>query len=285
MDNEAHYNARAAIPDHPAIYADWAARSQAVRAKCTDCLDIAYGPGKREVLDFFPAMTPDAPLALYLHGGYWQWNDKAGFSFLAESLVRAGFSTAIANYPLAREATIPDMVEAARRAVACLWHGAERRLRGNPDRLYVIGHSAGAHLAASLVATDWPAWDAALPPDVIKGTLAMSGIYDLRPLVPTTMNEALGLTEDSARAVSPLFAEPRSKAPLVLAVGGLESGEFHRQTRTLADAWAAKGVQVATMTQTRHNHLSILEDLADPHGPLLNVLTDLAGRPVSATRT
>ncbi|KJS36975.1 MAG: hypothetical protein VR70_13305 [Rhodospirillaceae bacterium BRH_c57] len=284
MDHEAEYNARATIPDHPAIFEDWARRSQAVRDKCTDCLDISYGPGPRETLDFFPAMTPDAPLAVYLHGGYWQWNDKSGFSFLAESLVRAGFSTAIVNYPLAPDATVPDMVEALRRAIACLWRGAERRLRGDPGRIHLIGHSAGAHLAASLLTTDWPRWEGGLPADIIKGTLAISGIYDLRPLVPTTMNEALGLDDDSAAAVSPLFAEPRSKAPLVLAVGGFESAEFHRQTAELANAWAAKGVQVATMSQTRHNHLTILEDLADPHGPLLKVLTDMAGTPVSATR-
>lgn len=284
MDHEAEYNARAAIPEHPAIFADWAERSAAVRAKCADCLDLSYGNGARERMDFFPAMTPDAPMVLYLHGGYWQWNDKSGFSFLAESLVREGFSTAIANYPLAPDSTIPDMIEAARHAVACLWRAAGQRLRGNRDRIYVIGHSAGAHLAASLMATDWTAWDDGLPPDIIKGTLAISGIYDLRPLVPTTMNQALGLSEDSAQAVSPLFAEPHATGPLVLAVGGLESAEFHRQTATLADAWTAKGVQVATMTQMRHNHLTVLEDLADPAGPLLKVVTDMAGTPVSAAR-
>lgn len=277
MDHEAQYNVRAAIPDHPAIFAAWAERSAAARAKCADCLDLRYGDGPRETLDFFPAMTPNAPIAVYLHGGYWQSLDKSTFSFLGEALVHAGFSAAIVNTPQAPQATLPAIVEAAREALCCIHKAAGHRLRGNGGRLYVIGHSAGAHLAACLLATDWPARDPVLPADLIKGALGISGVYDLRPLVPTSINRALGLDDDSARAISPLFARPHTAGPLVLAVGGLESAEFHRQTNDFAKAWAGQGVQVATMDQTRHDHLSILDDLADPHGPLIDVLCDLAG--------
>ncbi|MGC2857285.1 alpha/beta hydrolase [Novispirillum sp. DQ9] len=285
MDHEAEYNARAAIPEHPAIFDDWAGRSAAARAKCADCLDVRYGDGPRETLDFFPAMTPDAPIVLYLHGGYWQSLDKSMFSFLGEALVHAGLSAAIVNTPQCPDARLPDIVAAARRAAGRVWTAAGQRLRGDRDRLFVAGHSAGAHLAASLFATDWPAFDPALPADLLKGGLGISGVYDLRPLVPTSINKALGLDEATARALSPMFAEPRTAGPLVLAVGGLESAEFHRQTNDFATAWAAKGVQVATMDQTRRNHLTILEDLADPHGPLIEVLTELASGRVSAART
>lgn len=284
MDYEAEYNARAAIPDHPALFEAWVQRSAAVRAKCAECLDIRYGEGDREVLDFFPAMTPDAPIAVYLHGGYWQWNDKSGFTFLAESLVRAGFSTALVNYPLAPSATVPAIVESVRDALAFLWKGADRRLRGARDRLYVIGHSAGAHLAVTAMATDWPARDPALPRDLMKGVLAVSGVYDLRPLVQTSMNDALGLDETGARAASPLFMEPKSAGPLMLAVGGLESGEFHRQSRDLGRAWAEKGVRVAELNLANRNHLTVLEDLAAPDGPLLRTLETMAEMPESAVR-
>lgn len=276
---ETQYNARAAIPDHPGIFADWATRSAAARAKCADCLNLRYGDGARETLDFFPAMTPDAPIAVYFHCGYWQSLDKDTFSFVAEALVHAGFAAAIVNTPQAPATALPAIVEAARAALACIWRAAGTRLRGSRERLFVIGHSAGAHLAACLLATDWPARDPALPAQPIAGALGISGVYDLRPLVPTSINQALGLDDEAAQALSPIFLPPRTAGPLVLAVGGLESLEFHRQTDDFAKAWAARGVQVATMDQTRHNHLTILEDLAAPQGPLIEVLCDLAGPP------
>lgn len=197
-DLEAEYNARAAIPDHPQIFAEWERRSAEARRKAADWLGLEYGPHPRERTDVFPAQNPEAPLAVYIHGGYWQWNDKAMFSFVGDALAQAGFTTAVLNYPQAPDVAVADIADSIRRALGVLWTNAAR-LRCDCRRVYVVGHSAGAHLAAMALATDFPALDASLPKDLIKGVLAVSGVYDLRPLVHTSMNEGPRLHRPVAR--------------------------------------------------------------------------------------
>lgn len=273
MDFEAEYNARAAIPDHPRIFDDWARRSAEVRQRDSVSEDLSYGPGPRQTLDLFPAQDPDAPLVVYLHGGYWQWNDKAGFSFIAPPLVREGVTVAVLNYPLCPDADIPAIAESVRQALGWLWTGAER-LRFDRDRMVLAGHSAGAHLAACAMTTDWAARD--LPADLIKGALLVSGVYDLRPLVHTTMNDALRLTGETAAQASPIDMQPTMRGRVEVAFGGLESGEFIRQSRDFGATWAARGATIAELDLTDRHHLSVVEDLATPDGRLTRALLDIA---------
>lgn len=279
MDHEAEYNARAAIPEHPAIFADWAERSAAVRRRDRVDLDLAYGDGGRETLDLYRSQAPDAPLVVYVHGGYWQWNDKSGYGFLAPPLLREGVAVAMVNYPLCPATPLGTIAASLRKALAWLWHGAHQ-LRFDRERMIVVGHSAGAHLAACAMTTDWPRLDGpgdgpAPPADLVKGGLLISGLYDLRPLVHTSLNAALGLDEDSARAASPAFMEPRLQGPLEIAFGGLESREFIRQSRDFGAAWAARGVTVAEIDLPDRHHLSVLEDLATADGRLTGATLDL----------
>lgn len=264
---EQSYNVRAVVPDYLDIFADWEARSRQARNRLSPLLDCAYGPGKRETLDLYSAGA-GTPLLVYVHGGYWQWNDKAMFGFLAEPLVAAGISVAIINYPLAPTVGVPEIIPSVRRAVAQAWHlGQQHGLDG--DRLFVAGHSAGGHLASWMLATDWAAVDPALPPDPIQGVVAISGIFDLRPLLMISLNEGLRLTADSAVETSPLLAAPVTlAAPLVVAWGEAETLAFISQSRNFAATWGALGLPVTRLPLPDRNHFTVLEDLADPGGAL-----------------
>ena len=261
---ERHYNVRAAIPEHPAIFAAWKARSEAFRKRAGGILDVAYGPSAAEALDLFPAGVRGAPLHLFIHGGYWQALDKADSSFVAEAFVEAGVTVAVANYALCPAVTIEAIVEQMRRALLWLWwHAGE--YDGDAQRIQVSGHSAGGHLVGMLMATDWPGLDDKAPRRLIKSGVAISGLFDLGPLVQTTINDKVGMDAATAGRLSPLFLDPAApESPLLLAVGGLESEGFHGQSDALAAAWRAKGVTVNRLTLPGRHHLSAVEALADP---------------------
>lgn len=261
---ERHYNVRAAIPEHPAIFAAWKARSEAFRKRAGGVLDIAYGPSAAETLDLFPAGTPGAPVHLFIHGGYWQALDKAESSFIAEAFISAGVTVAVVNYALCPAVTIDAIVEQMRRAALWLWRHAGT-YGGDAGGIQISGHSAGGHLVGMLMATDWPKLDAQAPRRLIKSGVAISGLFDLRPLVHTTINDKVGMDTATARRVSPLFLDPAApESPLLLAVGGLESEGFHGQSDALAAAWGKKGVPVERQTLAGRHHLSAVEALADP---------------------
>ncbi|MBB4285216.1 alpha/beta hydrolase [Roseospira goensis] len=275
---EAAYNCRAAVPDHPAIFARWAEHSAAVRTEAGESLrrDLRYGDGSRRTLDLFGGalgMLP-RPLLIFLHGGYWQSMDKSSFSFLAPRLIEAGAAVAVVNYPLCPEASLPVIVAAVREAVQMLWHeatplGLDRR------RFIVAGHSAGGHLVAELMCTRWPDVDAAMPVDAVKGGVALSGLFDLRPLVRTSINEKLGLDGPAAERNSPLFRDPVPGGSLTLAVGELEHEAFHGQAARLAQRWAALGVNETWLTLPGRHHFSVVDALADPYAELFH---DTLGR-------
>ena len=265
---ETQYNARAAVPEYPAIAADWDARSRRLRETQTCRLDLAYGPGERHRLDVFQCGTAGAALYVYIHGGYWQRGDKSGYSFVAQSLLANGIDVALINYGLCPATRFDAVVSDAREAVAWLWRNADE-LGFDRDALHVTGHSAGGHLTAMLLAADWPAVGTDLPADLVKSGLAISGLYELEPLRPTSINEALHLDEETARRHSPIYLRPGTRAPLTLAVGGAESDEFHRQADVLAAAWRAHGSTVGILDVPGLNHFTIVESLASEDGSLL----------------
>ena len=258
---EAQYNARAAVPGHVEIQADWQRRSEQLRAS-RDCrLDLAYADGERHKLDLFTAHTAGAPLHMFLHGGYWQRGDRRANHFVAEGLCAHGVNVAMVGYDLCPSVGLDDIVAQARAALAWLWRNADR-LGFDAERIQVCGHSAGGHLAAMLMATDWPGQGADLPADLIHSGVAVSGLYELEPLRHTSLNEAIAMDAETARRNSPALLPGTGNAPFTAAVGGLESAEFHRQAETLAERWRDRGAAVEVLEVPGSNHFTIVEELA-----------------------
>jgi len=275
---EAQYNARASIPEHPQIFARWKEKSAAARQAHTKRarLDVRYGKGAMETLDLFFAAQANAPLHMFIHGGYWRSLDKSDFSDKAQALVDAGVTVAVVNYSLCPAVTIETIVEEVRRAAAWLWREAPG-LGCDRARFQISGHSAGGHLAAMLVATDWPAYASDLPKAMIHSALLVSGIYEIEPLRHTSMNQDLKLSADDARRLSPIFLTPAARVPMALAYGALESAEFKRQSEDFAKAWRRHGLAIEVAELAGLNHLTIPEELGNPKSALCKTALRLLG--------
>jgi arylformamidase len=263
---DGQYNARAMIPNHAEIFLRWKTRSQQARAQLPCHLDIPYGASAAETFDIFPAAGKSEALLVFIHGGYWRSLDKSDFSFLAHEFGRRGVTLAVPNYGLCPKVGIEDIVKQNLLAIAWLWHyGA--RYGVNPGRLYVAGNSAGGHLTAMMLAARWNTYMPELPYNLIKGGLAISGIYDLEPLVHAPfVNRDLKLDQAQARRLSPVAIPPATTAPLYTAVGGDESDEFKRQNALIARAW--RYAFAGDIPMPGRNHLTIVEELANPASAL-----------------
>src|ERR1700712_2535140 len=204
VDYEVEYNNRARVPENPAIMAGWARDAQAYREAHQGRLKtMAYGPGERHRIDLLSG-DGKGPIVVFIHGGYWQALDGSFFSHLAGGLNAHGIDVAVPSYDLCPNVSVADIVEQMRTA------SRELAKLGRP--LVMSGHSAGGHLAACLLATDWRALDATLPDGLVTSVYSISGLFDMRPLVPTSINNALKLDDASARAVSPLFWQPPARS-------------------------------------------------------------------------
>jgi len=260
------YNNRELVPDHPQYFARWAEGSARARATMTCYLDRDYGPAPGEKLDIFPARKGDGSVLMFIHGGYWRSLDKRDFAYLAPAWVDAGVSLALVNYDLCPQVTVDEIVRQMLRASAWLYRHAEE-YGMDEDRLFVSGWSAGAHLTAMMMAALWPVYESQLPKDLFKGGLAVSGIYDLRPLVQLDfLNADLRLDDAAALKVSPAFLPPATRAPLYTCVGGAESSEFKRQNALIAQRW--RSAVAGDIAMPGHNHFSVVDELANPASAL-----------------
>lgn len=264
---EREYSPRLQIPEYAGYFVRWKQSAQNTRDSLPARLDLAYGTAAAEMLDFFPASRALAPLMIFIHGGYWRVLDKADFSWVAPPYVAAGISVAVLNYGLAPKTPMPEIVNQVRRA--CAWlYGNAPELGFDAHRIFCSGHSAGGHLTGMMLATDWPALSAVLPKRLLAGALAVSGLFDLRPLIHADfLRRDLCLDEAGARALSPAFLPLHNEAPLLRALGARESGEFHRQSELIAAQWpsitSAKVLDVAGC-----DHLSVCDALATPGNEL-----------------
>jgi arylformamidase len=268
VDYEVEYNNRARVPENPSIMAGWARDAAAYRARHAP-RSIPYGPGARNIIDFFPG-DDGGPIVVFVHGGYWQSFDGSSFSHLAGGLNAHGIDVAIPSYNLCPGVTVDDIIQemkAATRELARL---------GRP--LVMSGHSAGGHLAACLLATDWPAFDASLPRDLVVGAYTISGLFELEPMVETSVNKALRLDSAAAVAASPLFWRVPARGSLDAVVGEHESAEYFRQSRTIVDRWGAAGIATRFGVVSDANHFTAIAPLADPQSPMVLRLKELAGR-------
>lgn len=275
--HDAQYNMRAAVPDHAAVFAHWAASGRAARAPGVAPrarLDLGYGPGAAEHLDLFPAgAAPDAPLLVFLHGGYWRAMDKADFSWLAAPYNQRGIAVAVVNYGLAPATALEDIVRQCLRASDWLWRNAGA-LGYSRERMVVAGHSAGGHLGAMLLCAQWARWSSDLPARVYRGAVLISGLYDLDPIMRTPfLNVDLGLTPERVAALSPLYLTPATTVPVITAVGARETAEFKRQTREYQAAWPA--LQRAHVSGARDDHFRICQRLGEPDHELFRRTAEL----------
>ena len=268
VDYEVEYNNRARVPEYPSLFAGWAKDAAAYRARCAP-RTIPYGPGARNVTDFFPG-DRTGPIVVFIHGGYWQSLHGSSFSHLAGGLNAHGISVAIPSYDLCPGGPVDDIIQQMR--------AASRELARLGRSLVISGHSAGGHLAACMLATDWPAFDASLPEDLVVAAYAISGLFDLGPLVETSINNALRLDHAAARAASPLFWNVPIRGSLDAVVGENESAEYFRQSRTIVDLWGAAGAMTRFGVVSGANHFTAIAPLADPESPMVLRLKELAGR-------
>jgi arylformamidase len=246
--------------------AAYAARSREAEQHFLCRKDLRWGAGDDETFDFFPAAHADAPLLLFIHGGYWQELSKNESLFAAPDCVRNGIAYAAMNYTLAPKARLDKIVEQCRRAVA-YFHREARALGFDPRRLYVAGSSAGAHLAAMLLVGGWQG-QLGLSDNCVAGATLLSGIYDIEPLIGTYIDAALRLTGRDTELLSPMRLPPGSGLPVIIAWGEHETSEFKRQSRAYASRMSTAGFRVTAFEAAEANHFDIVFRLADQTSPL-----------------
>ncbi len=272
---EAAYNPRVAVPDAETYLAAYTAQAEAARQRLPGRLDIAYGAAPGERLDIFaPEGAADAPIQVFIHGGYWRALDKSDFSHLAEPLVAAGACAVMVGYDLCPKVTLDVIVREIRGAIRWVYENAAS-FGGDPARLFVSGHSAGAHLAVMAMAHDWPA--EGLPGDIIKGVFAVSGVYALEPVTRISVNAEIGLDLDCALRNSPTLHPPGPVAPLAISVGGDEPREWIAQSEDLYAACRARGVDCSFTRVPGVHHFTILDELARSDSALFRALADQMG--------
>ncbi|MEK7943769.1 alpha/beta hydrolase [Pigmentiphaga sp. YJ18] len=272
------YNARASVPDFDACVREYAELAEAARERCAAVCDLQYGMGAAERLDIFlpAAARQPAPVFVFIHGGYWRSQTKEDAPIMAPAFNAAGVAVAPVEYTLLPEATLGETVRQVRSAVAWIYHHADR-YGLDRDRIHVGGSSAGGHLAGMLAATGWQD-KYRVPDDVIKGVLALSGLFDLRPLCDINVNEWLRLYPDQAERLSPMFSPPRRGLAVVTAVGGLETDGFKNQTAAYEAVCREAGVEVTRVEAAHCNHFNLLCELAKADSPLTRATLDMIGR-------
>ena len=279
IDYEVEYDNRARVPEHEQIFQRWAAESAAYRAQAGGAeLGLHYGPSERQSMDIFPGAdgAATAPLALFIHGGWWLSLQPSMFSQLAAGANKHGVTVAMAGYDLCPQVSIPTIIEQMR--AACLWLWRKYR-----KRITVSGHSAGGHLAACMVATDWKTLDPGAPADLVPAAYAISGVFDLAPLLQISINNELKLDEKTAHACSPLYWDVPPGRSLDAVVGGLESSEFLRQSHTIAEAWRQGPTQTRYEEIAGANHFTAVDPLSDANSAMSKRVAELARAVAAAT--
>ena len=263
---DAEYDQRARHPEHAEIGARWQTASALVQRLESWRGDVRYGPGDNETLDIYPSPHADAPVLVFIHGGYWRSSDKSLHGFLAPSFTASGALVVMPNYALCPAVGIEHIALQLTRCLAWV-HRHAALYGGDPSRIVVAGHSAGGHLASMMLSCRWKEVDPALPAQLVSGALAISGLFDLEPLRHAPfIKDDIRLTPASVKRLSTAFF-PRPRKPLLTAVGGDETAELKRQAALIRDQWGPTSVPVCE-TIPNANHFTILHNLADPNGRL-----------------
>lgn len=264
---DASYNLRAAVPEAVDCLAECARRSAYTRALKPVRLDVAYGPSHGERANVYPAAKPGAPVLVFIHGGYWQRLDKNDFDYVLDPFLDAGVAAVNVNYTLIPTVTMDEIVRQVRSAIAWAWREA-KHFNGDPERLHVAGHSAGAHLTTMAALTDWQGFAPGLPADPIKSATAVSGVYDLEPIRLSAQNAGVKLDAATARRNSPALYVRKAVPPLMLAVGANETPDFIRQQRDFAALMTKLRAPVTAIEIPKRHHFDVTHELADARAEL-----------------
>jgi arylformamidase len=276
IDYEVEYNNRARVPEHPEIFARWqrdgaAYRDEAMKEGRAE-IGLKYGPSPRQTIDVFNARGgKPGPLALFIHGGYWRSLEPSSFSQMARGMNAHGITVAVSGYDLAPQVSIGEIVRQTQQACLFLWKRYQRWIMAS-------GHSAGGHLAACMIATDWKAVHASAPADLVPVGYAISGLYDLEPLLHLATNADFKLDAAEARRISPLYWPVAKGRALDAVVGGDESSEFLRQSKIIVDGWRAAGAETRYEAIPGMNHFTVCDAMTDPGSAMTRRLVELAKR-------
>jgi arylformamidase len=270
---DAQYNLTAMFPEAAARYEEFCWReSEDVRSELDHRLNVPFGPTLAEHVDLYPA---GRNVLVYVHGGFWCLRTSKEFGFVARGPVSQDVATVVTNYDLCPRVTIDEIVRQTRAAVAWTYENAAS-FGGDPGRIHVAGHSAGGHLVAMLLATDWEG-EYGLPGDIIKGATAISGLYDLAPFPYTFLQPQLQLGHHQILRNSPILRIPNASPPLLVAYGENETDEFKRQSEEYLDAWSAKGLEGELLILQNKNHYEVIDGFLGAESPLCSAILQRMG--------
>lgn len=261
------YDQAAWAPNMAQVLQRYAEASEQARTEFGVPRRLRYGPSDIEALDFFHCGRPNAAVQVFFHGGAWRSGQARDYAFLARLFVPAGVHLLVPDFAWVQDCggDLRPVAEQARRALA--WtHANVAHWGGDPDRLFVSGHSSGAHLAGVLATTDWAG--RGLPANLVRGAVLCSGAYELEPVRRSSRSRYLRLDDEAVHALSPIRHLARVRHPLVVAWGTHESPEFQRQGEALAAAAMERGLVTSRLVAAQANHFELLETLADPEGLL-----------------
>ncbi len=260
---DAQYNPSLALAPDASPMAHYIAQAEAARSDIPCHLNVPYGPTRAETLDIFVADQANAPVFVFIHGGYWRSLSSKDFHGVALGLHARGITTVVVNYALCPTVSIDEIVRQTRAASAWVLRNIAR-YGGDPTRVGIGGHSAGGHLTAMCLQTPW-AHDYALPDNPFSAALSFSGLYDLAPLRYSYLQAMLQLDADVVQRNSPAFMVRPCNTALWITWGAKETSEFARQSQMYADAWQAAGNSARLEPQAGADHFSVIHGLEDPH--------------------
>lgn len=274
---DAQYDVEASVPDFKVYARHFTEQSQLARHRLKAQLNVAFGPTLDETLDIFPAAENNAPVFVFIHGGYWRMLSSKEFSCVALGLNQLGITTVVVNYALAPKVSIDEISRQARAAVAWVLRHIDR-YGGDPERVVVGGHSAGGHLTAMCLQADW-AGEYGLPQDPLRGAVMVSGLYDLRPLRFSNMQPMLQLDDGVIQRNSPLFHARKTSTPALITWGEDEPQEFQRQSETFLERWKDVGNRAKKWAQPGADHFTAIYGFEDPKSALSQWVLQAASEP------
>lgn len=264
VEIDAAFNNGAVVPELPTIREDWLRRSQAIRAAYPDYMDLQYGERPRQRLDLFFAAARNAPTIAYIHGGYWQANDKENYAYVAEGPLAHGVNVAIVEHTLTPHVTMTELVAEIRHAVEWLYRNLGS-YGADPSRLILSGHSAGGHLTAMLLDSPF-----------VRYGISISGLFDLQPIRLSYLNKNLRLDDDEAERNSPVRGVKSAQFPILVTYGDDELPELQRQSIEFAEVCGSNGFSAKLLPLPGANHFTAVEALARPNGVLARKLKEIS---------